>query len=178
MSSPSPTDVAWGAFSDAPPWVLVDEHPSWREGVDELRALVEKDVPTLTRARRWPPGLRVARVALRIVTAVGPWAARKKTGRYPSPELSRGDLSRRLRRAAEDLGPTYIKLGQIISGGQGLFPEELVSQFKLLRDQVPEEPFDVVRAVVEHDLGRSIETVFEWFDRVPIAAASKSAGLT
>ena len=65
-----------------------------------------------------------------------------------------------------------MKLGQIVSGGEGLFPDELVSEFKLLRDQVPPEPFADVRAVVEIDLGGSLEELFEWFDETPIAAAS------
>ena len=126
----------------------------------------------MTEASPVPPGTRVLRVALRIGAALGPWAVRKKAHRFASPEASRADISRRLRSAAEDLGPTYIKLGQIISSGQGLFPEELVRQFKLLRDQVPAEPFRVVRQVVEEDLGRTLESVFEWFDRQPLAAAS------
>ena len=70
------------------------------------------------------------------------------------------------------LGPTYIKLGQIVSGGEGLFPEELVSEFKLLRDRVPPESFDDVRRVVELELGRSLDDVFASFERTPIAAAS------
>ena len=70
------------------------------------------------------------------------------------------------------LGPTYIKLGQIVSGGEGLFPEELVAEFKLLRDRVPPEPFDDVRRVVELELGRSLDDVFASFERTPIAAAS------
>ena len=65
-----------------------------------------------------------------------------------------------------------MKLGQIISGGEGLFPDELVNEFKLLRDQVPPEPFADVRAVVEIDLGGSLEELFESFDETPIAAAS------
>jgi ubiquinone biosynthesis protein len=77
-----------------------------------------------------------------------------------------------LRVAFSHLGPTYIKLGQIISGGEGLFPEELVTEFKLLRDRVPPEPFDDVRRVVEIELGRSLDDVFASFDRQPIAAAS------
>jgi ubiquinone biosynthesis protein len=81
-------------------------------------------------------------------------------------------LSRRLRQAAEDLGPTYIKLGQIISSGAGIFPDELVAQFALLRDKVPAEDFDVVRQVVETDLGRPLEEVFARFERTPLAAAS------
>jgi len=65
-----------------------------------------------------------------------------------------------------------VKLGQIISAFEGLFPDELVEEFKKLRDQVPAEPFSVVRALVEADLGRPLETVFAEFDEQPIAAAS------
>jgi len=74
--------------------------------------------------------------------------------------------------AATDLGPTYIKLGQIISSGEGLFPEELVREFKLCRDRVRAEPFEVVRRVVEEDLGRPLGAVFAFFDETPLAAAS------
>ena len=81
-------------------------------------------------------------------------------------------MSRRLRLAAESLGSTYIKLGQIISSGEGLFPAELVNEFKLCRDQVPAETFATVRAVIEADLGTTLEATFEWFDRTPLAAAS------
>jgi ubiquinone biosynthesis protein len=70
------------------------------------------------------------------------------------------------------LGSTYIKLGQIISSGEGLFPPELVEEFKRCRDQVPPVPFDTVRAVVEADLGGALESVFASFDREPLAAAS------
>jgi ubiquinone biosynthesis protein len=72
----------------------------------------------------------------------------------------------------EHLGPTYIKLGQIISSGEGLFPAELVREFKLCRDQVPPEPFETVRKVVEDDLGVPLEYLFTSFERVPLAAAS------
>lgn len=172
MTARQPSDVAWGAFSDDAPWVLPDASPKWRVGGDELRDEVRRSVPELTKPSRIPPGTRVAKVAGRIGIALAPWVLRKKAGRFKTPESSRAHISRRLRSAAEDLGPTYIKLGQIISSGQGLFPEELVRQFKLLRDQVPAEPFKVVRRVVEEDLGRPLEAVFEWFDRQPLAAAS------
>lgn len=81
-------------------------------------------------------------------------------------------MSRRLRLAAESLGPSYIKLGQIISSGEGLFPSELVDEFKRCRDQVPAEPFDVVRLTIEHDLGCRVEDVFAHLDDQPLAAAS------
>ena len=89
---------------------------------------------------------------------------------------SRAGLSRRLRIAFERLGSTYIKLGQIVSGGEGLFPEELVAEFKLLRDQVPPEPFDDVRAVVETDLGAPLAVVFAEFAEEPHRGGVDRAG--
>ena len=100
-----------------------------------------------------------------------PWLWRRR--RAPGDgSAGIAELSRRLRLAAESLGPTYIKLGQIISSGEGLFPPELVEEFKRCRDQVPAEPFDDVRRTVEEDLGRPLEDVFESFDETPLAAAS------
>src|SRR5690606_33496179 len=64
------------------------------------------------------------------------------------------------------------KLAQIISSGEGLFPEELVDEFKKCRDSVPPEPFSVIRAVVEADLGAPLESVFTRFDTAPLASAS------
>jgi ubiquinone biosynthesis protein len=100
---------------------------------------------------------------------VGLWRLRE---RGQGGAASRAGLSRRLRVAGEQLGPTYIKLGQIISSGEGIFPSELVDQFKLLRDKVPPEPFTTVRAVVEEDLGAPLDELFTYFDRSPLAAAS------
>jgi ubiquinone biosynthesis protein len=97
---------------------------------------------------------------------------RRRRQKYPSVEASRSDISRRLRLAAEHLGPTYIKLGQVISSGEGLFPPELVDEFRKCRDQVPPEPFDDVRRTVEEDLGSRLEDVFESFETTPLAAAS------
>ncbi len=170
--TPEPGDLAWGAFSDTPPWILDPDAMPWRAQVPALRDAARAEVPRLTTPGRVPPGLRFLRVSTRLLAALAPWYARKRAGRYPDVAARRADLSRRLRRAAEVLGPTYIKLGQIISSGEGLFPEELVAQFKLLRDQVAAETFDTVRTVVEADLGTTLEETFEWFDRRPIAAAS------
>ncbi|MDA8040681.1 MAG: AarF/UbiB family protein, partial [Actinomycetota bacterium] len=101
--------------------------------------------------------------------AVGAWyLLDRRRGR----EHSRSALSRRLREAFQDLGPTYIKLGQILSSGEGIFPEEVVSQFKLLRDRVPAEPFDVVKRTLEAELAGPLESTFASFERHPVAAAS------
>ncbi|HEY6531609.1 MAG TPA: AarF/UbiB family protein [Acidimicrobiales bacterium] len=164
-----PADLAFGAFSDEPPWIVDPAAMPWRDPVDQIRWLVRHDLPELIRPRRLPRSRRVFTVVRRLGTAVGLWAWR---GRGKERSVSRADLSRRLRIAAEHLGPTYIKLAQIISSGEGLFPEELVEEFKKCRDRVPPEPFSSVRATVESELGRTLEDVFASFDRTPLAAAS------
>ena len=125
--------------------------------------------PSWSRPRLVPPGTRVFTVIRHLGTALAGWAV---SGRRQGGSASKRDLSRRLRIAAERLGPTYIKLGQIISSGEGLFPEELVGEFEKLRDRVPAETFDDVKAVVESELGAPLASVFASFEREPLAAAS------
>ena len=174
MTSVSPADLSIGAFSSNPPWLIDPDDLRWRAGAAGLRASTAAQVPQLLRKRRLPPGRRVVRVGGELARAVGSWylIERRQGRRQGRPELSRSGLSRRLRIAFQTLGPTYIKLGQILSSGEGLFPPELVSEFRLLRDRVPPEPFEAVRAVVEADLGRPLDELFTRFDRAPLAAAS------
>ena len=162
-----PADLEWGAFGDDAPWVLDRDAIAWWAAAETLRRHAAVSVPDLITPRRFPPGRRGVVVATRLARAVVPWLYQRKRGRAGT-----ADLSRRLRLAAEALGPTFIKLGQIISSGEGLFPPELVEEFKRCRDQVPPEPFDVVRSTVETELGQPLEAVFERFERTPLAAAS------
>jgi ubiquinone biosynthesis protein len=104
-----------------------------------------------------------------IGTAVAAWAL---TDRKRGRAVSRSGLSRRMRIRFAALGPTYVKLGQILSSGQGIFPPEIVGEFALLRDRVPPEQFADVRSTVEADLGRPLAEVFASFEETPIAAAS------
>lgn len=164
-----PPDLVHGTFSDDPPWLVEPNEMTWRAKVDALRAMTRRSVPELTTPPTVPPGRRVVRTVYELGGAVALWALRE---RRQGGSVSRAGISRRVRQAAEHLGPTYIKLGQIISSGEGLFPSELVSEFKLLRDQVPAESFETVRKVVEDDLGRPLEEVFSRFERTPLAAAS------
>jgi ubiquinone biosynthesis protein len=77
-----------------------------------------------------------------------------------------------LRRAFEELGPAFIKLGQLISVRPDLFGPELVFEMEKLRDAVPALPASDIREVIERDLGRSPELLFAEFDDVPLASAS------
>ncbi|MGQ0431431.1 MAG: ABC1 kinase family protein [Microthrixaceae bacterium] len=164
-----PADLEIGSFTNDPPWLVVPDEMPGRAAVPGLRRQIEIDLPHLTKPGKVPPGLRVVRTTALLGTAVGLWAA---AARRRGGSESRADISRRLRLAAERLGPTYIKLGQIISSGEGIFPEELVGEFKKCRDQVPPEPFAVVRQVVEEDLRRPLEEIFARFHPAPLAAAS------
>ncbi|MCB0999224.1 MAG: AarF/ABC1/UbiB kinase family protein [Acidimicrobiales bacterium] len=170
--SAPPADCTWGAYTEEGPWVLEREHIRWMPIASRLRDAARAEVPVLTRPSTVPPGARVVTVVRELGGAVAPWMWAKRRGRFATGEASRADISRRLRQAAERLGATYIKLGQIISSGEGLFPAELVTEFKLCRDQVPAEPFDVVRTTVEADLGGRLEDLFASFDTTPLAAAS------
>ena len=166
MTSP---DLAIGGFTDDGPWVVDPAAMTWRRDVERLRAEAQGQVPQWLETGHLPPLGRLARVVGQVGYALGAWLVleRRRGG-----TASKQAISRRLRIAFGRLGPTYIKLGQIISGGEGLFPEELVHEFKQLRDRVPAEDFDDVRRVVESELGRPLDDVFVSFDRTPIAAAS------
>lgn len=165
-----PPDLAIGSFDDTePPWVVDPANMGWATGLDDVRAAARAEVPELMRRRRLPPLRRFLVTGWRLSLALGAWALRE---RRQGGDASGAALSRRLRIAFERLGTTYIKLGQIISSGQGVFPDYLVEEFKRCRDRVPPEPFSTVRRVVEEDLGQPIEAVFATFEPVPVAAAS------
>jgi ubiquinone biosynthesis protein len=78
----------------------------------------------------------------------------------------------RLRLLLESLGPTFIKLGQMLSTRPDLIPEEYSEELGRLRDDVPPISFDQVKEVIEGDLKKGISDVFEYFEKEPIASAS------
>ncbi|MGB9885748.1 MAG: ABC1 kinase family protein [Moorellales bacterium] len=85
------------------------------------------------------------------------------------PRLSRGE---RLARALEELGPTFIKLGQMLSTRSDLLPADVVAELEKLQDRVPPFSAEEVREAVRRELGVPLEQAFAEFDPVPIAAAS------
>jgi len=157
------------SFTDHGPWELVLDDVAWREGLGVVRDSTRARVPELVRRRRVPPVARLLRTAAYLVVAVAGWVVH---GRRQGGAASRQDISLRLRRAFEHLGPTYIKLGQVIASAQGILPDELVAEFSGLRDRVVPEPFEVVRDTVDEAFGRPLREVFAHFDGEPTAAAS------
>jgi ubiquinone biosynthesis protein len=78
----------------------------------------------------------------------------------------------RVRLAFEELGPTFIKLGQILSTRVDVFPPDWIAQFELLQNQVPPIPALQVPLLIKAALGAPPETLFAEFDPVPIGSAS------
>jgi ubiquinone biosynthesis protein len=78
----------------------------------------------------------------------------------------------RFRRVLEDLGPSFVKLGQIASTRADLFPPDVLVELRKLQDAVAAVPFEAIRERVESALGASLEQLFVSFDPVPLAAAS------
>ena len=165
----SPPDTELGTFSDAGPWNIDPARLTWRRGLAGVRARLNASLPSLTRRRTLPPFRRMGTTLRHLGPALGLWYVRER--RRGGSESIAG-LSRRLRVAAEKLGPTYIKLGQIVASGEGIFPAELVAEFKWCRDQVTPEPWAVVEQVLTDELGGPLDSVFASVERTPLAAAS------
>lgn len=92
--------------------------------------------------------------------------------RKPSPEISGLTPAQRIKRILEELGPTFIKFGQILSTRSDLLPKEYIDELKKLQDRAPTFPFSQVREIVEKELQSKLEDIFEWFEEEPIASAS------
>jgi len=87
-------------------------------------------------------------------------------------ELARIEPPAQVRRALEELGPTFVKLGQIMAGRADLFGPGWIAEFAKLHSRVPPVPLDSLRPQLREDLGGEPEAVFARFDPEPLAGAS------
>lgn len=78
----------------------------------------------------------------------------------------------RLRRALEELGPTFVKLGQVMATRVDLFPPEWIAEFSKLQDSTPPVPYSEIQQQLTEDLGGPPEQIFAMFNTTPLAAAS------
>jgi ubiquinone biosynthesis protein len=84
-------------------------------------------------------------------------------------KASRGE---RLRLSLEHLGPIFVKFGQVMSTRRDLLPDDIAMELAKLQDRVPPFSSDIAVASIERAFGRSVDEIFESFDRVPVASAS------
>jgi predicted unusual protein kinase regulating ubiquinone biosynthesis (AarF/ABC1/UbiB family) len=83
-----------------------------------------------------------------------------------------GEKAAAFRQRLVELGPAYIKLGQVLSARPDLLPDEYIRELKKLQDDVSPIPFADVREVVEAELGARLSKLFEFFDEAPLGVAS------
>jgi ubiquinone biosynthesis protein len=88
-----------------------------------------------------------------------------------APEVP-GTRGQRLRDMLDELGPTFVKFGQLLSTRPDIVPPDIVEELRQLQDQARPESFDRIRQVLEQELGLTIDQVFTEFNPTPIAAAS------
>ncbi len=77
-----------------------------------------------------------------------------------------------LRKRLEILGPTYIKLGQVLSLREDILPAEITDELKNLLDRLPAVPLDRLKEIIEKDLKRPVVAMFSWIDPNPLGSAS------
>ncbi|MES9978162.1 MAG: AarF/UbiB family protein, partial [Candidatus Thiodiazotropha sp. 6PLUC5] len=100
---------------------------------------------------------------IRFLIYLSPWYwFRKDRGSYPV----------RIRRALEDLGPIFVKFGQILSTRRDLLPDDLANELTKLQDRVPPFPGSQARKIIDKAFGQSIDELLEAFDESPLASAS------
>ncbi|WP_165856159.1 ubiquinone biosynthesis regulatory protein kinase UbiB [Marinobacter sp. JSM 1782161] len=100
---------------------------------------------------------------LRLLLILAPWHW------FPVGNRPRGE---RLRLALEELGPIFVKFGQILSTRRDLLPDDMALALQQLQDRVPPFPGREAQAIVEQSLGQSVSQLFQTFDSNPMASAS------
>ncbi len=95
-----------------------------------------------------------------------PW---RKTVRRGHEKLT---TARRIRLVLEELGPTFIKLGQLMSTRPDLFPPDVIMELEHLQDQVQPVSFEEIKTIIEEELGASVAEVFAGIETAPLATAS------
>ncbi|XP_058110684.1 uncharacterized aarF domain-containing protein kinase At5g05200, chloroplastic isoform X2 [Magnolia sinica] len=147
-----------------------------QDSIGNLPKLVEDIVRTSINTG--PRGaLRLAQGIQAVIGVGGEWLADvskiANTSAGLPTEMQLGLLSPvYLRKLFERMGATYIKLGQFIASAPTLFPAEYVQEFQNCFDKAPVIPFSEIEAILRADLGRPIDSVYEFVDPVPIASAS------
>lgn len=91
-----------------------------------------------------------------------------------TPDNVEASAGRRLKMALEELGPTFVKLGQILSIRQDILPADITDELKTLQDSVRPFPFSEVKALIETEFEDKLENIYKEFDEEPVAAASIS----
>jgi ubiquinone biosynthesis protein len=102
----------------------------------------------------------------------GPSVVRSRRGREVEVDPEGSPRGQRLREMLDELGPTFVKFGQLLSTRPDIVPPDIVFELKALQDKVTPFPFEQAREVVEEELGLTLEQLYVDFEERPVAAAS------
>lgn len=148
----------------------------FQDSIDNLPKLVEDIIQTSIKTG--PRGaIRLAQGIQAVIGVGGEWlndVSKTTNGSAGLPsQLQLGLLSPSyLRRLFERMGATYIKLGQFIASAPTLFPAEYVQEFQNCFDRAPAVPYREIETILREELGRPLDSVYDYIDPVPIASAS------
>ncbi|THF73034.1 ABC1 kinase family protein [Cohnella fermenti] len=101
-----------------------------------------------------------------------PYRALWKKRHVDEDSADKRTLGIRVRMFLEELGPTFVKLGQLAGSRSDLLPEHIVAELRKLQDDVPIFPFEEAVAIIESELGEKLDILFSEFEERPVAAAS------
>jgi len=136
---------------------------------------------TISVVRDLPRLHEIATVMIRygwgdLVRLLGISGALERAGRVlhwqSTSEISQLDAPVRVRRALEELGPTFVKLGQVLATRVDVFPPHWIAEFEKLHSQVPAVPYEILHPILVAALKGEPDEVFAEFNPVPLAAAS------
>lgn len=116
-------------------------------------------------------GAFVGRIKLRRYI---PWSGRFRREHVPPP-TTKGEertLGQRLVILAEELGPTFVKLGQLLSSRPDIVPPDMMDDLRQLQDQVSPFPTEQAYKIIKQDFGAEVQTLFREFESVPLASGS------
>ncbi|KAK3235181.1 hypothetical protein CYMTET_54604 [Cymbomonas tetramitiformis] len=131
-----------------------------RKQAKEATELIQEIITTAVSAG--PSGVQRSITAFEAITLTG---SELLQGERPSiPVL--------LRKIFERLGATYVKLGQFIASSPTLFPEEYVLEFQKCLDKTPSVPFTTIKSILEQEMQRPLDQIFESIEEEPLASAS------
>ena len=111
-------------------------------------------------------------LARELNTGISGWLGTRIIPEYIKKVARRHSRPTRVRLALQELGPTFIKLGQLLSTRPDLVPQEYVTELQFLQDQALPEEFEAISRVIETDMNGKLEDFFLHFDPKPLAAGS------
>jgi ubiquinone biosynthesis protein len=168
-SNPSPSDPKLKVAGGTEFELLIESRPhgllrrlisTWRHFFGTLFGGLNAWVRTRTKEERHGLGYRSA------------WTLALLTRPFVSRKLVKLPFAVQLRKRFETLGPTYIKLGQVLSLREDILPPEITEELKNLLDRLPALPFARYLELVEREIGRPVGEVFSWVEPTPLGSAS------